>query len=64
MNDTDEFNKKKSHRVKHAGVKAEKKKNKNKHEQVLTAKQKNPKAFAFNSAVKGQKQFVRYVVHK
>lgn len=43
------------------GRKAEKKKNKDGHVQELTAKQRNPKAFAINSAVRAERQFRRYV---
>lgn len=54
-----DFDKKKAHKKRHAGRKAEKKAEKNKHVQDLTAKQRNPKAFAFHSAVKAQRTFVR-----
>ncbi|CAB3363683.1 Hypothetical predicted protein [Cloeon dipterum] len=53
------LDKKKSHRERNAGRKAEKKKKKNPHVQDLTAKQRNPKAFTFNSAVKAERQFRR-----
>jgi hypothetical protein len=43
-----------------AGRKAEKKKTKNVHVQELTDKQKNPKAFTFNSAVRAERRFRRY----
>ena len=43
---------KKLHQKRKAGPKAEKKKAKNKHEQELTAKQRNPKAFAVHSVNK------------
>jgi ribosome biogenesis protein BMS1 len=55
----DALDKKKSHRERNAGRKAEKKKNKNPHVQELTAKQRNPKAFTFNSAIKAERQFRR-----
>ncbi|KAK7084475.1 Glycoside hydrolase 2 (Mannanase, beta-galactosidase) [Halocaridina rubra] len=54
-----DFDKKKAHSHRHAGRKAEKKAAKKKHEQDLTAQQRNPKAFAFKSAAKAQKQFLR-----
>ncbi|XP_026488648.2 ribosome biogenesis protein BMS1 homolog [Vanessa tameamea] len=54
------FDKKKSHRAKHAGRKAEKKKKKNQVDQSnLTARQRNPKAFAIQSAVRAERQFRR-----
>lgn len=59
MGDEIDFDKKKAHSHRHAGRKAEKKKVKNKHEQDSTAQQRNPKAFAFKSAAKAQKQFLR-----
>lgn len=54
-----EFDKKKAHQSRHSGRKAEKKSAKNKHVQEQTAKERNPKAFAFQSAVKAQRRFVR-----
>ncbi|CAB3254368.1 unnamed protein product [Arctia plantaginis] len=52
--------KNKTHRAKHAGRKAEKKKNKNKVDQSnLTARQRNPKAFAIQSVVRAERQFRR-----
>lgn len=42
-----------------AGRKAEKKKAKNVHVQELTDKQRNPKAFTFNSAVRAERRFRR-----
>jgi ribosome biogenesis protein BMS1 len=43
-----------------AGRKADKKKKaKNVHVQELTDKQKNPKAFTFNSAVRAERRFRR-----
>ena len=42
------------------GRKADKKKEKNPHEQELTAKQRNPKAFAIQSVARAQKRFHRY----
>ena len=49
----------KSHRDRHSGRKADKKKPKN--EEVLTPKQKNPKAFAVQNAVKAERRFRRLV---
>lgn len=49
----------KTHRARHSGPKAEKKKSKNKHEQDLTARQRNPKAFAIQSVNKAAKAFRR-----
>ncbi|XP_043285271.1 ribosome biogenesis protein BMS1 homolog [Venturia canescens] len=51
--------KQKTHRDRHSGRKAEKKKAKNEHEQILTDKQKNPKAFTFNSAIRAERRFRR-----
>ncbi|KAK6645270.1 hypothetical protein RUM43_001546 [Polyplax serrata] len=51
--------KKKAHRVPHSGRKAEKKKAKKQHNQELTSKQRNPKAFAFNSAKQAERRFRR-----
>ncbi|PSN37116.1 hypothetical protein C0J52_12602 [Blattella germanica] len=51
--------KKKSHRERHSGRKAEKKKAKSPHVQELTDKQKNPKAFTFNSAIRAERRFRR-----
>lgn len=45
----------KSHRKKQSGPKAEKKKSKEKHDQEMTAKQRNPKAFAVQSVKKTAK---------
>ncbi|KAH9636275.1 hypothetical protein HF086_009471 [Spodoptera exigua] len=60
MADENVFDKKKSHRAKQAGRKAEKKKNKNKVDQSnLSARQRNPKAFAIQSAVRAERQFRR-----
>ncbi|KAH9519773.1 Glycoside hydrolase 2 (Mannanase, beta-galactosidase) [Bulinus truncatus] len=50
---------KKSHRPRQAGRKAEKKKAKSKHEQDLSAKQRNPRAFAIQSVNKAAKAFRR-----
>lgn len=49
----------KSHRDRNAGRKAEKKKAKNPHTQELSDKQRNPKAFTFNSTVKAERRFRR-----
>lgn len=56
--------KKKTHRARQSGVKAEKKKIKakkesNQKEPNLTARQRNPKAFAINSAVSAERNFRR-----
>lgn len=60
MADDSAFDKKKSHRAKHAGRKAEKKKKKNQIDQSnLSARQRNPKAFAIQSAVRAERQFRR-----
>lgn len=59
MGEEADFDKNKGHSHRHAGRKAEKKAAKNKHVQDLTAQQRNPKAFAFKSAVKAQRKFVR-----
>ncbi|XP_072932447.1 ribosome biogenesis protein BMS1 homolog [Epargyreus clarus] len=60
MADESIFDKKKSHRAKHAGRKAEKKKKKNQVDQSnLSARQRNPKAFAIQSAVRAERQFRR-----
>nr|XP_021184520.2 ribosome biogenesis protein BMS1 homolog [Helicoverpa armigera] len=60
MADETAFDKKKSHRAKQAGRKAEKKKNKTKLDQSnLSARQRNPKAFAIQSAVRAERQFRR-----
>ncbi|XP_063972132.1 ribosome biogenesis protein BMS1 homolog [Diachasmimorpha longicaudata] len=49
----------KSHRERNAGRKAEKKKGKKRQNDELTDKQRNPKAFTFNSAVKAERRFRR-----
>ncbi|XP_043473482.1 ribosome biogenesis protein BMS1 homolog isoform X2 [Leptopilina heterotoma] len=49
----------KTHRDRNAGRKAEKKKAKKSHIQELTDKQRNPKAFTFNSAIKAERRFRR-----
>ncbi|XP_053605038.1 ribosome biogenesis protein BMS1 homolog [Plodia interpunctella] len=60
MADESAFDKKKVHRAKHAGRKAEKKKKKNQIDQSnLSARQRNPKAFAIQSAVRAERQFRR-----
>ncbi|XP_045130667.1 ribosome biogenesis protein BMS1 homolog [Portunus trituberculatus] len=56
---SEDFDKKKSHNQRHAGRKAERKAAKNKHVQELTSQQRNPKASAFQSAVKAQRKFAR-----
>ncbi|KAG8327223.1 Glycoside hydrolase 2 (Mannanase, beta-galactosidase) [Homalodisca vitripennis] len=57
--DGDQSEKKKPHRERHSGRKAEKKKSKNEHVQEQTDKQRNPKAFTFNSAVRAERRFRR-----
>jgi ribosome biogenesis protein BMS1 len=53
----------KKHRPKVAGSKADKKKKKGvKDDDPLSAKQRNPKAFAIQSAVKAAKKFHRSVM--
>lgn len=49
----------KIHRERNAGRKAEKKKAKKDHAEEFTDKQKNPKAFTFNSAIKAERRFRR-----
>ncbi|XP_068633831.1 ribosome biogenesis protein BMS1 homolog [Battus philenor] len=54
------FDKKKSHHAKRAGRKADKKKKKTQVDQSnLSARQRNPKAFAIQSAVRAERQFRR-----
>ncbi|XP_012149363.2 ribosome biogenesis protein BMS1 homolog [Megachile rotundata] len=48
-----------THRERNAGRKAEKKKAKKQHVEELSDKQKNPKAFTFNSAIKAERRFRR-----
>ncbi|XP_047366647.1 ribosome biogenesis protein BMS1 homolog isoform X3 [Vespa velutina] len=59
MSNEEDNLKHKTHRERNAGRKAEKKKAKNQHVQELTDKQKNPKAFTFNSAIKAERRFRR-----
>uniref|UniRef100_A0A0A1XFZ0 Ribosome biogenesis protein BMS1 homolog n=1 Tax=Zeugodacus cucurbitae TaxID=28588 RepID=A0A0A1XFZ0_ZEUCU len=65
MPDEDGMDKRKSYRARQAGVKAEKKKLKakkdagNTKEPNLTARQRNPKAFAINSAQRAERNFRR-----
>ncbi|XP_043485918.1 ribosome biogenesis protein BMS1 homolog, partial [Polistes fuscatus] len=59
MSNEEDTVKHKTHRERNAGRKAEKKKAKNPHIQELTDKQKNPKAFTFNSAIKAERRFRR-----
>ncbi|XP_063232046.1 ribosome biogenesis protein BMS1 homolog [Bacillus rossius redtenbacheri] len=59
MDGNNDLEKKKSHRDRHSGRKAEKKKAKGAKEQKLPDKQRNPKAFTFNSAVKAERRFRR-----
>ena len=51
----------KPHRAAHSGRKADKKatKKKKNHDQVLSAKQQNPKAFAIQSVTKAERMFRR-----
>ncbi|XP_071445723.1 ribosome biogenesis protein BMS1 homolog [Hetaerina americana] len=58
-NEVSDLDKRKTHRERRAGRKSEKKKMKTPHEQELSAKQRNPKAFTFNSVVKAERQFRR-----
>ncbi|XP_045029896.1 ribosome biogenesis protein BMS1 homolog [Daphnia magna] len=51
--------KKKAHRERRAGRKADKKKAKDPHVQEMDARQRNPKAFAIQSVAKAQKRFHR-----
>ncbi|XP_056633768.1 ribosome biogenesis protein BMS1 homolog [Diorhabda sublineata] len=52
--------KKKAHRDRHSGRKSEKKKAKKKEENAdMDPKQRNPKAFSFNSAVRAERKFRR-----
>ncbi|EFA08649.2 ribosome biogenesis protein BMS1 homolog [Tribolium castaneum] len=57
----DDSNEKKSHRDRHSGRKAEKKKGKKNANRLedVPDKQRNPKAFAFNSAVRAERKFRR-----
>nr|XP_022906506.1 ribosome biogenesis protein BMS1 homolog [Onthophagus taurus] len=56
----EEFNdKKKAHRKRLAGRKADKKDAKKKQQENLSDKQKNPKAFTFNSAIRAERRFRR-----
>ncbi|CAH0399653.1 unnamed protein product [Chilo suppressalis] len=60
MADESAFDKKKAHRAKQAGRKAEKKKKKKQIDTSnLSARQRNPKAFAIQSAVRAERQFRR-----
>jgi len=52
---------KKAHRKRQAGGKVDKKKKKSPIEEGLSAKQRNPKAFAFQSVNKVARQVRRYV---
>lgn len=58
-NQEEDATKHKSHRERNAGRKAEKKKAKKGEQEGLSDKQKNPKAFTFNSAIKAERQFRR-----
>ena len=49
----------KAHHGRHSGPKAEKKNAKKEHKQDLTARQRNPKAFAIQSVNKAHKRFMR-----
>ncbi|XP_055686722.1 ribosome biogenesis protein BMS1 homolog [Lutzomyia longipalpis] len=60
MEDSSAREKKKEHRKRKSGVKAEKKKNKGKSAaDAVAERQKNPKAFAINSAVRAERKFRR-----
>lgn len=64
MADDDGHDKRKQHRARQSGVKADKKKEKakkdsNQKEPELTARQRNPKAFAINSAQRAERNFRR-----
>ncbi|XP_073836129.1 ribosome biogenesis protein BMS1 homolog [Musca autumnalis] len=64
MPEDEGIDKKKSHRARQSGVKAEKKKLKakkesNQKEPTLSARQRNPKAFAINSAISAERNFRR-----
>ncbi|XP_067646633.1 ribosome biogenesis protein BMS1 homolog [Eurosta solidaginis] len=65
MPDEEGMDKRKSHRARQSGVKAEKKKNKAKKDSgntkdlSLSARQRNPKAFAINSAQRAERNFRR-----
>ncbi|XP_067203933.1 ribosome biogenesis protein BMS1 homolog [Linepithema humile] len=59
MSTTEDTVQHRTHKERHAGRKAEKKKAKKVHIQELTDKQKNPKAFTFNSAIKAERKFRR-----
>ncbi|ENN71782.1 hypothetical protein D910_02524 [Dendroctonus ponderosae] len=59
MGEDIESEKKKSHRDRKSGRKADKKKSKNPNVEELTDKQKNPKAFAINSAIRAERRFRR-----
>ncbi|XP_044252680.1 ribosome biogenesis protein BMS1 homolog [Tribolium madens] len=54
---SDDSNAKKSHRERHSGRKAQKKEKKSVGE--VSDKQRNPKAFAFNSAIRAERKFRR-----
>lgn len=54
-----ETEKHKTHRERNAGRKAVKKQAKKEHIQKLTERQRNPKAFTFNSAVRAERKFRR-----
>ncbi|XP_066262376.1 ribosome biogenesis protein BMS1 homolog [Euwallacea similis] len=62
MGEGEDVPKKKSHRDRHSGRKAEKKRTKKNSQnpvEGLTDKQRNPKAFAFNSAIRAERRFRR-----
>ena len=55
----DDKRKEKKHSKRQHGPKAEKKKAKSEHKQELTAQQRNPKAFAYHSIKKVERQVRR-----
>ncbi|XP_050315888.1 ribosome biogenesis protein BMS1 homolog [Anthonomus grandis grandis] len=60
MADLEANDKKKSHRERHSGRKADKKKTKkDQNIEEVTDKQRNPKAFTFNSAIRAERRFRR-----
>ena len=59
MNESSETITHKTHRERNAGRKAEKKKAKKPHNEELSDKQRNPKAFTFNSTIKAERRFRR-----
>uniref|UniRef100_A0A0A9YDD7 Bms1-type G domain-containing protein n=1 Tax=Lygus hesperus TaxID=30085 RepID=A0A0A9YDD7_LYGHE len=64
MADLEKDDKRKPHRERLSGRKADKKKAKKDHQQELTAKQRNPKAFAVSNVVRAERRFRRTEDHK